>query len=131
MSSWPASEVDWHQLTPMLRDGEQVCVVHGRVAAVVHDLGLAACPRCHQLLTRVRCDGAGVVRGFAEAAPVFCSGPDRHRLTGGRCLVGWSACDCDMALPGPGGHRTWTCRDCAPATRFVWPPCTADGPSVR
>jgi hypothetical protein len=123
--SWPATRIDWLELTPRLRDGDLVCVTHGLVDAESAAGGLPVCPHCRQMLSRANRDRDGVLRGFAEVTPVYCAGPDRHRLTAGHVTVGWAACQCTNAEPGPGGHRSWSCRECDPPSVVVWPPHAA------
>lgn len=123
MNSWPATQVDWAQLTGRLRQGELVCVVHGRVDAVLVD-ELPVCPCCAQLLSRAVCDRrTGRVVSFAEPAPAVCAGPQRHRLTGGTARLSWRSCLCAPAYPGAGGHRIWRCGACGSVR--LYPPCAA------
>ena len=129
MSSWPATLADWGELAPRLRDGARVCVVHGLVDAEPARIGIPVCPHCRQAVLVAHRDRDGVLRGFAEPVPQRCTAAERHPLTGGRARVGWTSCGCAHASPGPGGHRTWTCRDCTDLGRghdvaaLRWPPC--------
>ena len=131
MSSWPPTLVDWGELTPRLRAGDPVCIVHGLVEPEQAPVGIPICPRCRQAVLRVDRDQQGLLRGFAEPGPDRCSAAERHRLIGGRVLVGWTPCGCANAVPGPGGHRTWRCRECADLGRadvvilLQWPVHTA------
>jgi hypothetical protein len=127
MSSWPPTLVDWGVLTPRLRDGDPVCLVHGLVDADTADIGIPICPHCHQAVTIAR-HREGVLHHFTEPAPARCTATERHRLVGNRVSVGWTSCGCRYATPGPGGHRTWLCRDCTDLGRdhdvaeLRWPP---------
>jgi hypothetical protein len=129
MSSWPPSLVDWGALTSRLRNGDRVCIVHGLVDAEQAPIGIPICPHCRQAVLVARRDREGVLREFAESAPARCAAPERHSLTGGRTMVGWAGCGCAYANPGPGGHRTWLCRECTGLGRghdvaeLRWPPC--------
>jgi len=119
--------VNWATLTPQLRHGDLVCVVHGRVAAEQAPIGIPVCPRCRQGVLVAHRDREGVLHEFAEPAPATC--PVGHRLDPGRVSVGWNSCSCAAALPGPGGHRTWGCTSCAEqgeTTTILWPPHPAE-----
>jgi hypothetical protein len=126
MSSWPPTLVDWGTLTPQLRDGDPVCVVHGLVDTETAPVGIPICPHCHQAVTIARRDRRGVLKCFVGPAPARCS--QGHPLVGGRVTVGWTPCMCPAAHPGPGGHRTWTCTACTELGRghdvaeLRWPP---------
>ena len=132
MSSWPPTLVDWGELTPRLRNGATVCLVHGLVDAEQAPIGIPVCPHCRQAVTLAHRDREGVLREFVEPRPPRCTAAEQHPLAGGRTLVGWTSCGCPAVSPGPGGHRTWTCRDCTELGRghdvaeLRWPPHCAE-----
>jgi hypothetical protein len=137
MSSWPPTLADWGELTPRLRDGDPVCAVHGLVAAEQAPIGIPVCPHCRQSVLLAHRDREGVLRSFAEPSPARCAAAERHPLAAGHTLLGWTSCRCAGAAPGPGGHRTWLCRDCVELGRghdtaeLRWPPCALQGGSPR
>ncbi len=128
MSSWPATLVDWGVLTPQLRAGDAVCVVHGQVDVEPAPVGVPVCAHCHQMVLHAYRDDTGVLRSFIEPSPSHCTAVERHPLGGGRVRVGWTSCLCARALPGPGGHRIWVCVSCTELGRsrdvaaLCWPP---------
>lgn len=128
MSSWPPTLVtDWGALMGRLRAGDTVCLVHGLVDAAQAPIGIPICPHCRQAVMVTAYDRRGQ-RRFVEPAPKHCAAAEQHPLAGGRMTVGWTGCSCPHATPGPGGHRTWSCRDCTdlgrgPSLAQRWPPC--------
>ena len=119
MNSWPLAVVDWRRLTGELRDGDLICVVHGQVTAAVGPRELPICPQCRQLLVRARRQGSsGLITGFAEPYPAYCAGSQRHPYAPGGMRLGWRACACRSAVPGPGGHRWWMCVHCDAVAEF-------------